>query len=1108
VLVFSLLGENLTSLRRAQPDGLFPVGTALNLSLQALSCLEALHLEGYCHRDVKPSSLCTGLVKAADSMTAHAPHSETADTAAGAVLDSRGHVFLMDLGGSRLWLDERGRARPRREQVDFRGAVPYASINAHKRSDLGRRDDLWSWFYVLIDQLRGALPWRRYRDSRTCTGILKQHYISHPHELLAGLPGARFLLQCHAHIAALPFEGRPDYALLASCVVAARAEAAQAGLLFARLHVPYPSDAVSSDLKRALLEIQALSATAADNGATSGGAAEASLAKFSVNLPSRELSDSIGCAAATAKQCVPGTRRDGPVGLEGRLYEGGVSALLSLPAPELAALLSACGFISTVKPTDAGEAAATVGTTAAAAAAASSIAGAGASEKASDLPPGAESAVSQVQLFDHAPVPLVRSVFPYAAYSKHTVLRKGRTLGGVRYSCDSVLASRGAATRGLWLSDAKGRPTGVALGVASDGSPTEESVALTLRLQEEEKACVDFLLEGTSLPPAPTASAAAPVADKSLYDEDGVNDSDWPEDEDDEDEDDWEDMGESDPADSSDAAAASGATPSRTRVPDSLVLPLLPYKLSAVEGREVVGSPVSALVTASMSSLSAPKDLASFFSAELAAEVGVLRDDTAAHGLVSTFCGPDTVAALSKLRHLRTPLREPYTFRFSESRDDRFRAAELELRLVLLPRKARAAATYVRRAMDEAMAPLSTSEVTNMKHAAALLATVEYLVAYVSIANSALGLLDRFRTAPEVPLWAKTLAKKLLTAPLQGFPDALTSSSSAPKKTSTKALAASLLDSTFPLSSGVAHTCLVVSGHIGLISVLNAAWLAIGGWCRQCLAKSDTADGGASVAFPISMASASDDEDASERPSKRAKVDDIWLQSRYFAKASLSAPTIEVGASVVHAAGVRREARRRVRQLKWLIPALKRDIALNAAPTAFPLPMPIPANRRIASEYMVSSTPVVEAVRSYWAPKASSAAAAAAAAARLSRAAPAVVASPAPTEPKASRASRWGNSSAVAPPPAAAPLPLVSGPLTPPGSPVGQMDGPMTPPGSPGPTTPLGSPSPAGAGAQGIGPFTPPGSPGPALASDGPMTPPGSPGKELEEGEEDDRMEF
>ena len=50
-----------------------------------------------------------------------------------------------------------------RKNTDFRGTITYASLNAHNKIDLSRRDDLWSFYFVLLDFLGEELPWRTCR---------------------------------------------------------------------------------------------------------------------------------------------------------------------------------------------------------------------------------------------------------------------------------------------------------------------------------------------------------------------------------------------------------------------------------------------------------------------------------------------------------------------------------------------------------------------------------------------------------------------------------------------------------------------------------------------------------------------------------------------------------------------------------------------------------------------------------------------------------------------------------------------------------------------------------------------------------------------------------
>jgi serine/threonine protein kinase len=58
VIAMQLMGINLSELRKRQPGGLMPFGACLHIGLQMLACIEAVHQEGYVHRDIKVS-LCT-----------------------------------------------------------------------------------------------------------------------------------------------------------------------------------------------------------------------------------------------------------------------------------------------------------------------------------------------------------------------------------------------------------------------------------------------------------------------------------------------------------------------------------------------------------------------------------------------------------------------------------------------------------------------------------------------------------------------------------------------------------------------------------------------------------------------------------------------------------------------------------------------------------------------------------------------------------------------------------------------------------------------------------------------------------------------------------------
>ena len=87
-------------------------------------------------------------------------------------LPSKGHQMadgqgenrfcILDFGLCRRFLDDSGRIKPPRSRGKdgFRGSTSYASVSSHKGDELGRRDDLWSLFYVIVECLYGSLPWR------------------------------------------------------------------------------------------------------------------------------------------------------------------------------------------------------------------------------------------------------------------------------------------------------------------------------------------------------------------------------------------------------------------------------------------------------------------------------------------------------------------------------------------------------------------------------------------------------------------------------------------------------------------------------------------------------------------------------------------------------------------------------------------------------------------------------------------------------------------------------------------------------------------------------------------------------------------------------------
>ena len=140
-IVMELLGKNIANVKKALGVS-FTTAFALDILLQMLSSIEGLHNKGYIHRDIKPSNFV--------------------------ICPAHRKVFMVDFGLAKLHLKSNGEPYPERKNADFRGTIAFASMNAHNRTDLSRRDDLWSFFFVVLDLLGETVPWRICGEDKVC----------------------------------------------------------------------------------------------------------------------------------------------------------------------------------------------------------------------------------------------------------------------------------------------------------------------------------------------------------------------------------------------------------------------------------------------------------------------------------------------------------------------------------------------------------------------------------------------------------------------------------------------------------------------------------------------------------------------------------------------------------------------------------------------------------------------------------------------------------------------------------------------------------------------------------------------------------------------------
>ncbi|XP_061467264.1 tau-tubulin kinase 2 isoform X2 [Rhineura floridana] len=187
-VVMQLQGRNLADLRRSQTRGTFTISTTLRLGRQILESIESIHSVGFLHRDIKPSNFAMGRFPS-----------------------TWRKCYMLDFGLARQFTNSCGDVRPPRAVAGFRGTVRYASVNAHRNREMGRHDDLWSLFYMLVEFVVGQLPWRKIKDKEQ-VGSIKERY---DHRLMLKHLPQEFNIFLD-HISTLDYFTKPDYQLLMS----------------------------------------------------------------------------------------------------------------------------------------------------------------------------------------------------------------------------------------------------------------------------------------------------------------------------------------------------------------------------------------------------------------------------------------------------------------------------------------------------------------------------------------------------------------------------------------------------------------------------------------------------------------------------------------------------------------------------------------------------------------------------------------------------------------------------------------------------------------------------------------------------------------------------
>lgn len=174
-MVINLLGPSLQQMLTQR--GRFSLSLTLKIGIKLLTILKGVHDKGLVHRDIKPDNFLFGLHQVND-------------------------LYLIDFG----FCKARSDATDPKVVSSLIGSNNYASVHAHRRLELSRRDDMESFCYVLFSLYHGELPWSFTSNENEIVTLKKQ--------LVSDTSQPAILLDLLRQVRTMEFDEKPNYYLL------------------------------------------------------------------------------------------------------------------------------------------------------------------------------------------------------------------------------------------------------------------------------------------------------------------------------------------------------------------------------------------------------------------------------------------------------------------------------------------------------------------------------------------------------------------------------------------------------------------------------------------------------------------------------------------------------------------------------------------------------------------------------------------------------------------------------------------------------------------------------------------------------------------------------